>query len=194
MSLDLIKSIRNRTNLSYSEIRKAIEELKTENEDEIISYLRERGVLKAQAREGRETTEGGIFSYIHEGKLGVMVEIKCETDFCSRNEQFKEMGSKIALHIAASNPKFVNESDVDQDFIEKEIAIARELMINEGKPEAMLDKILEGKRASIVKEFSLLSQPFLIDPSITVGDYITSISHATGEKIQITEFVIYSLG
>jgi elongation factor Ts len=193
MSMELLKSIRARTNLSYDQIKKAIAETASTDEEIIIAHLRKMGALKAQAREGRETSEGGIFSYIHEAKLGVMVEIKCETDFTSRNDSFKDMGNKIALHIAASNPKFVNEQDVDQDFIASELEIAREQLVKEGKPEAMMDKILDGKKNSIVKEFSLLSQPFLMDPTMTVGDYILTVAQATGEVIKVSRFTIYSL-
>jgi elongation factor Ts len=191
--MELLKSIRARTNLSYDQIKKAIAETASTDEEVIIAHLRKMGALKAQAREGRETSEGGIFAYIHEAKLGVMVEVKCETDFTSRNDSFKDMGNKIALHIAASNPKFVNEDDVDQDFIAKELEIAREQLAKEGKPEAMMDKILEGKKNSIVKEFSLLSQPFLMDPTMTVGDYILTVAQATGEVIKVSRFTIYSL-
>lgn len=192
-SIDLIKSIRNRTNLSYRDIQKAINELQTDDEDKIISHLREQGVLKSQARADRETNQGGIFSYIHEYKLGVMVEIKCETDFVSRSDTFKNLGQDLALHIAASQPRFVSEADIDETFVENEIAIAREQLITQGKPENMLDKILEGKKASIVKDFSLLTQPYLKNPDITVSDYIAQVSQETGEKIVVTRFTIYSL-
>jgi elongation factor Ts len=190
---DLIKSIRARTSLSFKDIAKAIDSLQTEDEDKIIAHLREQGVLKAQARQDRETKQGGIFSYVHDGKLGVMVEIKCETDFVSRGDSFKNMGNDLALHIAANQPKFVNEDDVDQEFINSEIEIAREQLINQGKPADMLEKILEGKKGSIVKDFSLLSQPFLKDPNIKVSDYIANVSQETGEKIAVTRFVVYSL-
>ena len=193
MSLELLKSIRGRTNLSYKDISKAIATLNSTNEEEIINYLRQQGVLKTQARSDRETNEGGIFAYIHEGKMGVMVKIKCETDFVSRGDIFKGFGQDLALHIAASSPKFVSESEVDEDFIAKEVEIARERLKNEGKPEAMMDKILSGVRNKIVKEVSLLSQPFLKNPDQTISQLITEISQQCGEKIEITDFVIYNL-
>jgi len=192
-NVDLIKSIRARTNLSYRDIHKAIEHLGVHDEEVIISYMREQGILKSQARQDRDTNQGGIFSYIHEYKLGVMVEIKCETDFVSRGEVFRTFGMDIALHIAANQPKSVSEADMNQDFLDKELAIARELLINQNKPEQMLTKILEGKKASIIKDFSLLTQPYLKNPDITVADYISHISQETGEKVVITKFIVFSL-
>lgn len=193
MSLELIKSIRNRTNLSYKDISKAIATLNSTDENAIIDYLRQQGVLKTQARSDRETSEGGIFAYIHEGRMGVMVEVKCETDFVSRGDIFKGFGQDLALHIAASSPKFVSESEVDEEFIAKEVEIARERLLNEGKPESMMDKILTGVRNKIVKEVSLLSQPFLKNPDQTITQLITEISQQCGEKIEITRFVVYNL-
>lgn len=192
-SIELIKSIRNRTSLSFNEIKKAIETVGGTDEEKIIVYLREQGVLKAQARADRETKQGGIFNYVHDGKIGVLVEIKCETDFVSRGDLFKALGNDICLHIAAYRPQFLSEDNVDQEFIDKELEIAREQMINEGKPENMLEKILIGKKASIQKEFSLLSQPFIKDPSITVSNYVTNVSQETGEKIEITRFTVFCL-
>lgn len=190
---DLIKSIRARTSLSFKDIQKAIDTLKIEDEDKIINYLREQGVLKAQARQDRETNQGGIFSYVHEGKLGVIVEILCETDFVSRGDTFKELGNDLALHIAANQPRFVNESDVDPEFIHNELEIAKVLLREQGKPENMLDKILEGKKNSIVKDFSLLSQPFLKDQNISVADKVAHVSQETGEKIMVKRFTVYLL-
>lgn len=192
-SIELIKSIRNRTSLSLNAIKKAIETLQTEDEEKIISYLREQGILKSQARADRETKQGGIFSYIHDSKIGVMVEIKCETDFVGRGDTFKALGNDICLHIAAYNPQFLSEDEVDQNFIDRELAIAKEQLILEGKPEAILEKILEGKKNSIQKEYSLLSQPFIKDPSFTVSQVISNVSQETGEKIEVTRFVVYSL-
>ena len=193
MSLDLVKSIRARTNLSYKDINKAIDALNSTDENAIIDYLRQQGVLKAQARSDRDTSEGGIFAYIHEGRMGVMVEIKCETDFVARGDIFKNFGNDLALHIAASSPKFVDESEVDADFIAKEIEIARERLLNEGKPESMMDKILEGVKGKIVKEVSLLSQPFLKNSDITITQLVAQVGQQCGEKIEISRFVIYNL-
>lgn len=194
MSLDLVKNIRTRTGLSYKDILKAVKELGVEDEEKIIDYLRQQGTLKAQAKEGRETSEGGIFSYVHEGRIGVLVMLKCETDFNSRSEGFKTMGNNIALHIAANTPNFVSVADMDQEFVEKEMALARDLLIQEGKPEAILDKILAGKKDALAKEVCLNSQAYLIDNAMTVEQYIATVSHATGEKVYVDKFEIYTLG
>ncbi len=191
--IELIKSIRARTSLSFKDIQKAIDALQIEDEDKIIAYLREQGVLKAQARADRETAQGGIFSYIHDSRVGVMVMIKCETDFVSRGDIFKELGNDIALHIAATEVKFIDESEVDQEFIKNELAIAKEQLINQGKPENMIDKILEGKKSSIVSDYSLLSQPFLKDPSITIIQKLANVSQETGEKIVVAKFSKFTI-
>lgn len=191
--IDLIKSIRYKTGLPLKDINKAIESLDTIDEEKIITYLREQGLLKSQARKDRETKNGGVFSYVHEGRLGVLIEIKCETDFVSRSDVFKELGNDLGLHIAAYQPKFISEEEVNQEFIDGEIEIARSQLENEGKPADMIEKILAGKKAKIVKEFSLLTQPFLKNPEISVNDHLAQISQSTGEKLIITRFVIFTL-
>jgi elongation factor Ts len=193
MSIELVKSIRAKTGLPLKDISKAVNSLSTTNEEEIITYLREQGLLKQQARQDRETNQGGIFAYIHEGRLGVLLEIKCETDFVSRSDDFKALGNDLTLHIAAYQPKFVSKDEVDQEFLNNELEIAKSQLENEGKPADKIEMILEGKKKKIVEEFSLLSQPFLKDPSISVSDYVAQISQTTGEKIMVTKFVIYTL-
>ena len=190
---EIIKSIRFKTGLPLKSIVAAIESLNSTNEEEIIDYLRSQGILKSQARADRETNNGGIFTYTHEGRLGVMVEIKCETDFVSRSDVFKELGNDICLHIAAYQPKFIDESDIDEDFVNSEIEIARNNLVNEGKPAEMIDKILSGKRAKILKDFSLLSQGFIKDSNLSVSDYVAQVIQSTGEKITISRFVIFNL-
>lgn len=192
-NIDLIKSIRSRTGLPIKDINKAIDALGNIDEEKIITYLREQGLLKVQARQDRDTHNGGIFSYIHDGRLGVMIEIKCETDFVSRSDVFRELGNDICLHIAAYQPKFLSESEVDPTFIDKEIEIARIQLENEGKSPEMIEKIILGKHSKIVKDFSLQSQPFLKNPNISVLDHVNQLSQSTGEKIAITRFVIFSL-
>lgn len=190
---DLIKAIRARTSLSFKDITKAIDAVGNENEDEIISYLREQGTLKAAARADRETSQGGIFSYVHDGKIAVLVEVKCESDFVARSDVFQTLGNDLALHIVANQPKFVSEDQVDQEFIKKELEIATEQLRLQGKPEDMIEKILGGKKNSIQKDFSLLSQPFLKDTSRSVQEIVTGCSQETGEKIQVTRFTVFCL-
>lgn len=194
MSLDLIRSIREKTGLSLKDIKKAVEASSSKDEDEIITNLRKQGVLKQQSRQDRATSNGGIFSYVHEGRIGVMVEIKCETDFVARSDAFSELGNDLTLHIAAYQPAFVDPSEVDQTFIDKELEIAKKLLEEEGKPAEMISKILEGKKNKIVNEVSLVAQPFLKDPKIMVADRVAQAGQATGENIKITRFTIFVLG
>jgi elongation factor Ts len=191
-NLELLKAIRHKTGLPIKDINKAIEKAGN-NEDEVIKYLREQGVLKQQARQDRETSFGGVFGYVHDGRVGVLVEVKCETDFVGRSDTFKNFGQDLALHIAAYQPKFVNKDQVDPEFIAKELEIARIQLVNDGKPEDKISMILDGKKKKIAEEFSLLSQNFLKDPTVSVEDYVTRISQATGEKIEVNKFVIYNL-
>ena len=192
-NIELVKAIRFKTGLPFKDINKAIEALGSTDEDQIITYLREQGLLKSQARQDRETNNGGIYCYVHDNRLGVMVEIKCETDFVSRSDAFKEFSNDVCLHIAAYQPKFVSETEVSEEFVSKELEIAKTQLLNEGKAEEMIEKILSGKKAKIVKEFSLLTQPFIKNPDITVSDYLAQVSQTTGEKITITRFVVYNL-
>lgn len=191
-NLDLLKAIRHKTGLPIKDINKAIENAGS-NEENVIKYLREQGVLKQQARQDRDTNFGGIFGYVHDNRVGVMVEVKCETDFVARSETFKEFGQDLALHIAAYQPKFVSKEEVDPEFINKEIEIAKTQLLNEGKPEEKISMILEGKKKKIAEEFSLLSQNYIKEPSVSVNDFITRITQATGEKIHVDKFVIYNL-
>ena len=191
--VDLIKAIRNRTNLSYKDITKAIDTLQTEDEGKIIDYLREQGVLKAQAREGRETNYGSIFSYVHDGRIGVLLEIKCETDFVALSDDFKQLGQDICLHIVAFAPKFVDEASAPEEFVAKEIEIAAQQLENEGKTGDMVSKILEGKKAKIIKENALLSQAFIKDQDITVNQAVINVGQETGEKITVTRFSLFAL-
>ncbi len=192
-NIEIIKSIRNKTGLPLKDINKAIEAVGTDSEEKIITYLREQGVLKQQARQDRDTSNGGIFAYSHDGRLGVLVELRCETDFVARSESFQELGNDIALHIAAFQPKFVSPEYVDPEFINKELDIARKQLELEGKPQDKIEIILQGKKKKISEEFSLLTQPFIKDTKITVAQAIAQVVQVTGEKIEVTRFTIFSL-
>ena len=193
MSIDLIKSIRNKTGLSFKDIKKAVEELGGNDEEKIITHLREQGMLKSQKRQDRSTDNGGIFTYSHDGRMGVMVEIKCETDFVARSDQFQELGQDLCLHIVAYQPQAVNEEEISDEFIDQELEIARTQLLNEGKPEDKIDMILQGKKKKILSEFTLLKQPFIKDPKKSVEEHVASVVQTTGEKIVISRFVAYSL-
>ena len=192
-NINLIKEIRQMTSLSFKDIKKAVEELGSEDAQEVIDHLRKNGALKAQSRAGRSTDQGNIFTYSHEGRVGVMIEVTCETDFVARSDDFQALGKNLCLHTAAYQPKFVSEDQVDEAFIAKELEIAKDQLIKEGKDESIIDKILMGKKAKISKENTLLSQPFLLDTSLSVQDHISQLIQKTGENIQVKRFVIYSM-
>jgi elongation factor Ts len=193
MSLDLIKKLREKTGLPLKDIKKAVESMSDKSEDEIIEHLRKQGLLKQGSRSDRSTTQGRIFSYVHEGRIGVLLEIKCETDFVARSDQFIEFGDDLCLHIAAYRPLYVKGEDAPIEFVEKEIEIAKSQLLQENKPPEIMEKILAGKKAKILEENSLLSQQFLKDPKIKIFEKLADVSQATAEKIEVTRFEIFSI-
>jgi elongation factor Ts len=193
VNTDLIKAIRYKTDLSFKDINNAIKALNSENEDEIIDYLKKQGVLKSAAKEGREASNGSIFTYTHEMRIGVMLEIKCETDFVSRGEDFQTLGKEICLHIAAYQPKFLSAEEVSNEYIETELQLAKTKLLDEGKPAEMIEKILQGKKDKMAKEVSLLSQPFLMNTEISVDEHVRQMTAKTGENIKVTKFVVFNL-
>jgi elongation factor Ts len=196
MSMNLIKIIREETALSLKDIKKAIDAVGATDESQkeaVIKYLREQGIMKAGSRSDRATAEGSIFSYVHDGRIGVMAVVKCETDFVARSEDFKTLGKNICLHIVGIQPKYVSEDQVDPEFVKNELEIAKTQLLQEGKPEDKVAMILEGKKSKILAESCLLSQPFLMDPTLTVKDYMLTISQKCGENIQVEKFVLLYL-
>jgi len=192
-NIKVIKSIRAKTSLSFKDIKKAVEKLNTSDEDKIIKHLREQGSLKMEKRQDRQTSEGFIFTYVHEGRVGVMLEIRSETDFVSRGEAFQQLGKDVALHIAAMQPKFIKAEEMDAEFVKKEMEIAKVLLEKEGKPAEIIDKILAGKERKLAQEVCLLEQSFLKDTKITVEQYLMQVSQTVGEKLEITRFTTYTL-
>lgn len=174
--------------------KKALAEAKGDYE-KAIEYLRERGIAKAASKEGRQTAEGAIATYVHTGdKLGVMVEINCETDFVARTDNFKAFARDIAMHIAASSPLCVKRDELDQELVKKEREIYRQQAINEDKPEKILDKIVDGKIEKYYAEVALLEQPFVKDNDKTVEEYVTNMVASLGENIKIRRFARFRLG
>lgn len=193
MSIDLIKKIREITGLPLKDIKKAVDEFGSDSEEKIIDHLRKQGLLKKDARSDRQTNNGSIFAYVHEGRIGVMIELKCETDFVARSESFMELGNDLCLHIAAYRPMYVSPDQAPLEYIEKELEISRSQLVLENKPAEMIEKILVGKKTKILEENAALKQQFLKNPAITIEERITEVSTVTGEKIEFTKFVIYSL-
>ena len=190
---DKIKSLREMTSAGILDCKKILEETNGDLE-KAASLLRERGIVKAVKKMDREASEGAIVSYVHHnGKIGVLVQLNCETDFVARNEKFLELGKSIAMHIAASNPQFVKAEEVSADVIAKEKEVQRAALIEEGKPADKVDKILEGKMKKFTSDICLLDKPFVKEPDKTVGDIIKASIAQLGENIAVGRFVRYAL-
>jgi len=165
------------------------------NMEEAITLLRKRGLAQAAKRAGRTTAQGMIGSYIHMGgRIGVLVEVNCESDFVARTEAFQNLVKEVAMHIAAADPKWVRREDVTPEAIEKEKSIYRAQMENSGKPANVLDKIVEGKLGSFYSQFVLLDQPFVRDDKMTVAQLVAETSAKTGENISIGRFTRFRVG
>lgn len=189
-----VKELRDRTGAGMMECKAALTE-SNGNMENAIDILRARGAAKAAKRAEREAREGTVASYIHMGgKIGVLVELNCETDFVAKTEQFQELARLIALHIAAANPTGVSREQIPADVVERERGVYREQMRESGKPEKIWDKIIEGKLEKFYAESTLLEQPFVKNPDQTVGQLITEVSGKTGEKIEVRRFTRYALG
>lgn len=190
----MVKELRARTSAGMMECRKALIESKGDIEG-AIKYLRERGITKAEGRALRETKEGIIFSYIHfNGRLGVMLELNCESDFVARTDEFRDLAEELALQIAATNPLAISADQIDPEILEKEREIARNKAVNEGKKPEIIEKIVEGSIKKYCSENSLLEQELVSESGRTVKDMLTEAIARTGENIQIARFVRYALG
>ena len=194
ISAKMVMELRAKTNVGMMDCKKALIET-TGDMDKAIKYLREKGISKAAKKAERETKEGRIHSYIHgNSKIGVMLEVNCETDFVAKNEKFIEFCKDIAMHIAASNPIAISEENLDPKIIESEKEIYRNKALNDGKPEKIVDKIVEGQIKKFKKENCLLDQEFIKDPDKTIKDLLNETIMTLGENIKINRFVRYSLG
>ena len=190
----LVKELREKTGAGILDCQKALQE-SANDIDKAIDYLRQKGLAAAQKKAGRETNEGTISAYIHSGnRIGVLVEVNCETDFVARNEEFQTFVKDLALQIAASNPSFVKREDVPSELIEKEkkiyLAQAKEM----GKPEMAWPKIVEGKLEKFYQESCLLEQAFIKDPGVSIKDLVAQKIAKIGENISIRRFTRYQLG
>jgi len=194
ITADQVKQLRDKTGAGMMECKAALTEANG-NMEEAITLLRKRGLAQAAKRAGRTTAQGLIGSYIHMGgKIGVLVELNCETDFVARTEAFQNLVKEVAMHIAAADPKWVRREDVPPEAIEKEKSIYRAHMENSGKPANVLDKIIEGKLGSFYSQFVLLDQPFVRDDKMTVSQLVAEASAKTGENITIGRFTRLRVG
>src|SRR5438552_969866 len=193
-----IKSLREKTGAGMMECKKALIEAEG-NEERANEVLRERGLASAKKREGRVAAEGVVGSYIHMGgKVGVLVEVNCETDFVARGEEFQQLVKDVAMHIAAAEPRYVSREEIPAATLDKEREIARAQAKNEpknaNKPDQVIDKIVEGRLNKFYEENVLTDQPFVKDPSKTVGELITEKTAKTGERITVRRFTRYKMG
>ena len=194
VSAQLVKELRGKTGAGIMDCKQALSESDADL-NKAIEFLRKKGLATAAKRAGRAMSEGTIQSYIHMGgKLGVMVEINCETDFVAKNVDFQEFARNIAMHIAATNPLGVQPEDIPQETIDSEMDIYRAQAKETGKPDNILDKIAEGKLNKFIKENCLLNQPYVRDPDITVGDLLNELIAKIGENITIKRFVRFQVG
>ena len=194
ISAAMVKELREATGSGIMDCKRALGDADGDIE-KAIDFLRKKGLAKAAKRAGRSTSEGLIFSYIHTGsKLGVLLEVNCESDFVAKTENFQQFVKNIAMHIAAANPMGLNPEDIDLAVIEKEKEIFRAQMLEEGKPENIIDKIVEGKVEKFYKEVCLMSQQYVKDPQQTISELVKETIGSIGENIQIKRFVRFQIG
>ena len=189
----LVSELREKTGAGMMDCKRALGEVNGDLE-KAVDYLRQKGLAAAQKKQSRIAAEGLVGSYIHSGRIGVMVEVNCETDFVAKSEDFINFVKDVAMHVAAADPKFVRASEMDQAFVEREVAIYTAQLKEEGKPEAMISKIVEGKVKKLSTEVCLLDQKFVKNPDISVQDLINELTIKVGEKIDVRRFVKFNLG
>jgi elongation factor Ts len=190
----MVKELRDKTGAGMMDCKKALGESGGDL-DKAVKYLREQGIAAASKKSGRSTSEGLIYSYIHPGdKLGVLVEINCETDFVARTDDFKSFTKDIAMQIAAADPKVVERRELTAEIIEAEKEVYRNLALKDGKPEKIIEKIVEGKAEKFYSEACLMEQPFVKDNDRTISDVVTDIIAKLGENVNIRRFVRFRLG
>lgn len=194
ITIQMIKELRERTMAGINDCKKALAETDGDM-DKAADFLREKGLAAAAKKAGRIASEGTVQSYIHAGgKIGVLVEVNCETDFVAKNQLFLNFVKDVAMQIAASSPLYVSKEEVPQGDIDKEKAVLRAQALNEGKPEKIVDKMVEGRIAKFYDEYCLLEQSFVKEPDKKVIDVLNSLVATIGEKITVRRFVRYEMG
>ncbi len=194
ISAKMVKELREATNCGMMDCKKALAECDGDFE-KAAEYLRKKGIASAAKKEGRTTSQGIVGSYIHMGgKVGVLVEVACETDFVARTDAFQEFVHNVAMHIAAARPLAVSREEVDSALVEKEKEIYAAQMREQGKPEAMIEKIVVGKVDKYYSDVVLLEQKYVKDPDMTIADYLKSVIGSLGENMQIKRFARYEIG
>ena len=194
ISIEQVKDLRQRTGAGVSDCKTALTEAKG-NMEAAIDYLRRKGLATAAKKAGRIATDGLVSSYIHAGgKMGVLVEINCETDFVAKTEDFQTFVKNIAMHIAAANPQYIRREEIPEEVLERERAIYRTQAQDAGKPQKVMDKIVEGKLERFYSEVCLLEQTYVRDPDLTIKEFLDSMIAKVGENISIRRFARFQLG
>jgi elongation factor Ts len=194
ISAGMVKQLREKSGAGIMDCKQALAECEGDIE-KASDFLRKKGLATAKKRAGRATMQGAVQSYIHMGgKIGVLVEVNCETDFVAKTDDFLAFVKNIAMHVAASNPVGIVEEDVPQEVIDKEKEIYKAQALEMGKPEKMVDKIAEGKLNKFFKESCLMNQAYVKDPNMTITDYLNDVIAKTGEKITIKRFARFQIG
>lgn len=189
----MVKELREKTGAGMMDCKKALED-SDGNMEKAIELLREKGLAKAAKKSGRIAAEGLVDSYIHGGRIGVLVEVNSETDFVAKNDEFKKFVRDIAMQVAAANPQYIRREEVSAESIQKEKEILRAQALNEGKPEKIVDKMVEGRIEKYFKEVCLLEQGFIRDPEITIQDLLNQMIAKIGENLSIRRFVRFEVG
>ncbi len=188
-----VKALREETGVGMMDCKKALSECDGDLQ-KAVDYLRTKGLAAAQKKQGRIAAEGLIGSYIHNGKMGVMVEVNCETDFVAKNIDFQEFVKDVGMHICAAAPKFVRAEDMDQEFVNREAEIYTAQLKEQGKKEEMIPKIVKGKINKLASDVCLYEQKFVKDPDKKISDIVNELTLKIGEKISIRRFMMYTLG
>ena len=194
ISAELVKKLRDKTGAGFMECKSALAEANGDLEA-AITILRKRGLAQAAKKAGRATSQGSVGSYIHMGgKIGVLVEVNCESDFVARTDQFAALVKELAMHIAASDPRFVRRDDVPAESLDKEREIYRAQMAQSGKPAEVIEKVVEGKLGSYYEQVVLLDQKFIRDPAVKVSQVIAEATAKMGENITVSRFARFKVG
>jgi len=194
ISAEMVKQLREKTGVGIMDCKEALTECDADM-DKSVDFLRKKGLATAAKRAGRALSEGIVHSYIHMGgKIGVMLEVNCETDFVAKTDDFQELAKNIAMHIAATSPLGIRAEDVPEAVIDREKEIYKAQALETGKPEKVIDKIIEGKMGKFFKENCLMDQPYVRTPDITIGDLLNESIAKIGENITVKRFVRYQIG
>ena len=194
ISSELVKELREQTGVGIMACKNALQEADGDIK-QAVDILRKKGIAKAQKREGRSASEGKVQAYIHMGgKIGVLVEVNCETDFSAKTDDFSDFTRNLAMHIAAANPMALTQEGLPADIVEREKEIYRAQALESGKPEKVVDKIVDGKLKKFFTEVCLLNQPYVRDPDLTIEDLLNQLKVKTGENVVIKRFARFQLG